>query len=283
MLPSVRLFSVVWLVLGAESLRNKAQSNWRRKARLQSSSGRSIEERLDALERENALLRSEIASIKKLSSFTLVALGDLHLDPENMGGHLSAREQIVQALDSDQAVVVSVGDLGDKHEGMKYPDGTVGQAGCTSCFHHARDYLEGFGMPFEVIAGNHDLEAMTEFQTDEENLAAWMTAFSKSEPYFRREIAHKTIILGLSTTRFRDAPLSSHEVHIDDIQLAWFEKQLRAHPASDGWKVLVFTHAPPMGSGVRALQRVHIKVRLPSAQCGDIFAIKAPRLFFFFA
>jgi len=133
------------------------------------------------------------------------------------------------------------------------------KAGCSACFAHARDYLDGFGRPYDLITGNHDLEAMDEFATDEENLAAWMRAFGKTEPMFKREIAHKTVVLGLSTTRFRESPLSSHEVHVDDLQLAWFEAQLEAHPAGDGWRVLVFTHAPPLGSGVRALQGVHIK------------------------
>ncbi|CAN0347159.1 unnamed protein product [Discosporangium mesarthrocarpum] len=53
--------------------------------------------------------------------------------------------------------------------------------------------------------------------------------------------------------------MESHEVFIDDAQMEWFEDQLRQHPKSEGWKVLVFTHAPPMGSGLRVLQDVHIK------------------------
>ena len=73
-----------------------------------------------------------------------------------------------------------------------------------------------------------------------------------------RQIGEKTILIGLSTTRFRDAPHSSHEVHIDDEQLEWFVETVEAHPASDGWKILVFSHAPIMGSGLRVLQNVHV-------------------------
>jgi len=30
------------------------------------------------------------------------------------------------------------------------------------------------------------------------------------------------------------------------------------HPASDGWRIFVFTHAPPIGSGLRVLQENHV-------------------------
>ena len=45
---------------------------------------------------------------------------------------------------------------------------------------------------------------------------------------------------------------------IDDEQLRWFEETVAAHPAEDGWKIFVFTHAPPIGSGLRVLQENHV-------------------------
>ena len=36
--------------------------------------------------------------------------------------------------------------------------------------------------------------------------------------------------------------------------MGWFEQFCMTHPADDGWKVFVFTHAPPNGSGLRVLQ-----------------------------
>jgi hypothetical protein len=47
---------------------------------------------------------------------------------------------------------------------------------------------------------------------------------------------------------------TSHEVTVDDEQLAWFETLLEEHPSTDGWKIIMFTHAPPIGSGLRVLQ-----------------------------
>ncbi len=72
------------------------------------------------------------------------------------------------------------------------------------------------------------------------------------------QIGERTILLGLSTVRFRDAPHSSHEVHVDDEQIKWFVETVQAHPASEGWKIIVFSHAPIMGSGLRVLQSVHV-------------------------
>ena len=37
-----------------------------------------------------------------------------------------------------------------------------------------------------------------------------------------------------------------------------FLQTLKEHPAEDGWKVLVCSHAPIMGSGLRVLQNVHV-------------------------
>lgn len=41
---------------------------------------------------------------------------------------------------------------------------------------------------------------------------------------------------------------SHHEVFVDDAQIAWFEQQLEAF---SGRPIIVFTHAPPMGCGLR--------------------------------
>ena len=86
----------------------------------------------------------------------------------------------------------------------------------------------------------------------------FMRVHGKPTPQFYRQIAHKTILVGLTSTVFRDAKWTSHEVTIDKEQLKWFEETLERHPASDGWKVFVFTHAPPAGSGLKVLAENHV-------------------------
>jgi hypothetical protein len=103
-----------------------------------------------------------------------------------------------------------------------------------------------------------DLEGLDEFSTDQANLDMFMSVHGKPTPHFKREIAEKTLLVGLTSTIFRDAKYTSHEVTIDKKQLEWFEETIKAHPSDEGWKVFVFTHAPPNGSGLRVLQENHV-------------------------
>mmetsp|Transcript_40249 Transcript_40249/g.61018 ORF Transcript_40249/g.61018 Transcript_40249/m.61018 type:complete len:599 (+) Transcript_40249:410-2206(+) len=156
-----------------------------------------------------------------------------------------------------QSHIVSLGDLGRGNKNSRHEPG---DAGTTKCFQMAKQYLDGFaGIPYDLVAGNHDLEALSEFESDHDNLQAWMDCFHKPTPQFHKYIGTKTLLLGLSTVQFREAPYSSHEVYIDDKQLEWFQQMVESHPNEDGWKLLVFSHAPIMGSGLRVLQDVHIK------------------------
>jgi hypothetical protein len=149
--------------------------------------------------------------------------------------------------------LVSLGDLGRKdirHE--------PGDAGTTQSFLDAKEYLDSFHLPYDLVTGNHDLEGLDEFDTDLANLQAWMKCFAKTKPYFSKQIGSRTLLVGLSTVRFRDAPHSSHECHVDQEQLEWFEEVVRNHSHQDGWRIFVFTHAPIMGSNLRVLQNVHL-------------------------
>jgi len=173
-------------------------------------------------------------------------------------GDLSARQlEILLAHKRDgtylKSHLVSLGDLGRKdirHE--------PGDAGTTKSFEDAKAFFDGFGIPYNLVTGNHDLEGLDEFETDSDNLHAWMKTFGLDQPQFCKKIGHRTLLIGLSTVRFRDAPFSSHEVHVDDEQLKWFVDTVKSHPAEDGWKICVFSHAPIMGSGLRVLQNVHV-------------------------
>ena len=103
-----------------------------------------------------------------------------------------------------------------------------------------------------------DLEGIDEFSTDKANLEMFLSTHNKPTPQFIRQIADKTLLIGLTSTKFRDAEFTSHEVVIDAEQLQWFEDTVKAHPSSEGWKLFVFTHAPPNGSGLRVLQENHV-------------------------
>ena len=151
--------------------------------------------------------------------------------------------------------VVSLGDLGESKD---CTESKQLYAGTTPCFKLVRDYFDGFGVPFDVVGGNHDLEGIDEFNTDAENLDAYLKYMGKETPQFCYEVAPKTLIVGLGSTQFRDAQYTSHEVAIDQEQLDWFVKTIEEHPFEDGWQIFCFSHAPIIGSGLRVLQECHV-------------------------
>lgn len=200
--------------------------------------------------------------LKAGEEFTVGVVGDLHMDPRKMEDYEIGRTQFLPILDeSKQAhgnvAIVSLGDLGES-KSVRPKETSELFAGTTECHVLAAEFLGSFGVPYEVIGGNHDLEGLDEFPTDEANLELFLRAHGKPTPNFIREIADKTLLVGLSSTVFRDAVYTSHEVTIDQEQIDWFEKTVTDHPADDGWKIFVFTHAPPNGSGLRVLQENHV-------------------------
>ena len=194
--------------------------------------------------------------------FCVAILGDLHLDPRKMEDYEVGRSHFRPILEDAQnrgvaTALVSLGDLGES-KSVRPLETQELFAGTTECHELAADFLGSFGVPYEVIGGNHDLEGIDEFPTDEGNLEAFCRIHQKPQMQFVRQIADKTLLVGLGSTVFRTAKYTSHEVTIDDEQLQWFEQLVADHPSTDGWKLFVFTHAPPIGSGLRVLQENHV-------------------------
>ena len=200
------------------------------------------------------------------SSFEVGILGDLHIDPRKMEDYEVGRQHFLKVFQKakdkvgeENVALVSLGDLGES-KNCDHNDLNPSElfAGTTLCHEMAAEYLGSFGVPYEVIGGNHDLEGIDEFKTDAANLRVFLDKHNKPTPQFCREVADKTLLVGLCSTIFRDAKYTSHEVIIDQEQIAWFEQLCKTHPAEDGWKLFVFSHAPPNGSGLRVLQENHV-------------------------
>mmetsp|Transcript_27321 Transcript_27321/g.86819 ORF Transcript_27321/g.86819 Transcript_27321/m.86819 type:complete len:587 (-) Transcript_27321:397-2157(-) len=210
---------------------------------------------------KDRLCEEDECELPGADEFTVVILGDLHMDPRKLDDYAEGRDHILPVLqDAQQRGVgvglVSLGDLGES-KACEPPSAEL-FAGTSRCHQMAADYFGSFGVPYEVVGGNHDLEGIDEFGTDEENLEAFCRIHGKPTPHFVRQIADKTLLVGLTSTIFRKARYTSHEVSIDDAQLRWFAEFVASKPADEGWRVFVFTHAPPMGSGLRVLQENHV-------------------------
>ena len=204
----------------------------------------------------------EVCEIPGDDEFTVAILGDLHLDPRKMEDYYTGRDHFKPILEDAESrgvatALVSLGDLGES-KSVRPSETDELFAGTTECHELAADFLSSFDVPYEVIGGNHDLEGIDEFKTDEENLEAFLRIHKKPTMQFKRQIAEKTLLVGLGSTVFRTAKYTSHEVTIDDAQLEWFEDVVASHPSEEGWKIFVFTHAPPIGSGLRVLQENHV-------------------------
>jgi hypothetical protein len=210
-------------------------------------------------------------------SFVVPILGDLHIDPRKMEDYVSGREHVLAIIDDAKSklangddettttfgggniAVVSLGDLGESKNCDHNPDNPYELfAGTSLCHAMAADFLGSFGVPYEVICGNHDLEGIDEFDTDARNLRRMMKLHGKETPQFCRRVAEKTLLVGLCSTTFRDAKYTSHEVIIDEDQINWFEDLVKKNPADEGWRIFVFSHAPPNGSGIRIIQENHV-------------------------
>lgn len=190
------------------------------------------------------------------TSFAVGILGDLHIDPRDMEHTYEGREHVKKTLEGyPRTFLVSLGDLGESKDCTQTKQLF---SGTTPCFKLAREYLDGFGTKFDVVGGNHDLEGIDEFGTDEANLDAYLRILGKETPEFCHEVAEKVLLVGLGSTAFRTATYTSHEVSIDTKQLEWFEKTIEEHPAAEGWQVFVFSHAPIIGSALRVLQTCHV-------------------------
>lgn len=194
--------------------------------------------------------------------FLVAVVGDLHMDPRTMEDYEVGRQHFLRIFEEtscrdDNMALVSLGDLGES-KSVRPMETNELFAGTTECHLLAAEYLRSMGVPYEVVGGNHDLEGIDEFSTDQANLDLFLKAHNKPAPQFIRYIADKTALVGLTSTVFRDAKYTSHEVTIDEKQLNWFEDVCKTHPASEGWKIFVFTHAPPNGSGLRVLQENHV-------------------------
>jgi len=193
------------------------------------------------------------------ASFSVAVLGDLHLPPGDAvpEDFLKARDQLTRDMVASAPGaahrVVQLGDLGAYDKGFP---------GSAACFKMAKSYIDSFEIPSRLILGNHDLEDAA-LDSDAENLVAWREAFGQSH-YWSSKIGNVTFV-GLSTVRFRSNEHSVHEVHIDDEQIAFFERVLgdagRDGSPPGGSPVVVFTHAPILGSGLKAVQAVHVKNR----------------------
>jgi Calcineurin-like phosphoesterase len=91
--------------------------------------------------------------------FTVGVLGDLHIDPRKMEDYEIGRNQWSSILEEAKAehgnvAVVSLGDLGES-KSVRPEETAELFAGTTECHEMAAEFLGSFGVPYELVGGNH--------------------------------------------------------------------------------------------------------------------------------
>ena len=171
----------------------------------------------------------------------LAILGDMHYEEKELSTFEKARNQIL-AYNPD--AIASLGDLGG-----------YTHSGSSLSFRETRDYFRSFKKPYYPLMGNHDIEGK-EYATDEDAVTGWCDAFDLENPYYAVSLQH-TILIFLSDTGHRSNLGSNHEVYLDETQIQWFQDVVEDNK---NIPIYVFSHCPIMGSGLRILQDLHLKV-----------------------
>ena len=163
------------------------------------------------------------------------------MDPRKMEDYAAGQSQFLPIFDDAKSsgkgvALVSLGDLGESKNCDHNADSTSELfAGTSQCHALAAEFLGSFdGVPYDVVGGNHDLEGLDAFETDRENLDMYLQAHGKETAHFCREVADKTLLVGMGSTLFRDAVYTSHEVTIDQHQIDWFEDLVQVRPQPAG-------------------------------------------------
>ena len=128
-------------------------------------------------------VQEEECELPGSDEFTVAILGDLHLDPRKMEDYYVGRDHFLPILEDAKnrgvaTALVSLGDLGES-KSVRPEETQELFAGTTECHKLANSFLSSFGVDYEVIGGNHDLEGIDEFATDEANLDAFLRIHNK--------------------------------------------------------------------------------------------------------
>jgi hypothetical protein len=104
--------------------------------------------------------RASLRSLQAVEDEFLVGiLGDLHIDPRKMEDYATGREQWLPIFEEangshGNVALVSLGDLGES-KSVRPEETSELFAGTTECHEMAAEFLGSFGVPYEVVGGNH--------------------------------------------------------------------------------------------------------------------------------
>jgi hypothetical protein len=98
--------------------------------------------------------------------FVVGILGDLHIDPRKMEDYAVGRSHFLPIFEEGKkkhgnVALVSLGDLGES-KSVRPEETSELFAGTSECHEMAAEFLGSFGVEYDVVGGNHDLEGLDE-------------------------------------------------------------------------------------------------------------------------
>ncbi|MEK8128244.1 metallophosphoesterase [Paenibacillus filicis] len=174
----------------------------------------------------------------------IVILGDFHLKPEDYGLTQAAMEDIAA---SRPDLIIPLGDFGSQ-----------GKIGRIEGLEEAERFLRYPAVPLRPILGNHDLECESGNGEQPKGTieTRFLDMFGLDKPYGVLEYEQVRFFFASTEPQSPDSCYDVQEVFATDEQFDWLKSKLQERP---GVPVIFFTHAPPVGSGLRTVPRVHVR------------------------
>lgn len=174
----------------------------------------------------------------------IAIVGDFHLNAADCSLTESAMDDIARARPD---LVIPLGDFGSRE--------TIGSP---AGLDEAMRYLQRLSAPLRPIMGNHDLEresgAGTQLQGTMQH--HFNRLFGLDRPYGVLERENVRLFFASTDPQPPDSCYSVQECYVSDEQFDWLRGKLRERP---GVPVIFFTHAPPIGCGLRTVPRTHVR------------------------
>ncbi len=122
----------------------------------------------------------------------------------------------------------------------------------------AHDFLRRVRAPLRPILGNHDLqrESGNGFQPKGTIERAFLELYGLQTPYGVMEFDDFRLFFISTDPQPADSFYQIQECYVSDKQFDWFTETLRKRR---GIPSIVFSHAPPIGCGLRTVPKVHVR------------------------
>jgi hypothetical protein len=122
----------------------------------------------------------------------------------------------------------------------------------------AYSYIRAIGAPIRPILGNHDLQRESGPGTQPKGTIerAFVDLYGLDAPYGVIELDNVRLFFISTEPQPPESCYQIQECYVSDTQFSWFQKALAERP---GVPCIVFSHAPPIGSGLRTVPNVHVR------------------------